>query len=78
MAQKTAATYHGAGTCQKGCCWTPYGTCAAGWTCDHHAEAAREEGRRAAHAVWAEDMVRAARVAAQRNRVRTSRVGVRR
>lgn len=68
MGQKTAATYHGAGTCQKACCWTPYGNCATGWSCDHHREAAEAEGKRAADAAWAQEILRAEKVMTQRNR----------
>ncbi|MEO9246434.1 hypothetical protein ABDK96_01920 [Citricoccus nitrophenolicus] len=59
MSQKVA-TYHGAGTCKRSCCWTPYGNCARDWTCAHHRDAAAIEGRKARQEQVIRDLVRAA------------------
>lgn len=64
--QKTGAAYHGAGKCPRGCCWTPFGTCARGWRCDHHKAAATQQTERETAADWAEDLERRFSLAAKR------------
>lgn len=46
MSDKLSAALHGSGPCKKSCCWTPYGTCATQWSCEHHREDAHKQSRR--------------------------------
>lgn len=55
---KTAAAYHGAGRCPRSCCWTPFGTCARGWTCDHHKAAATQQTEQDTAEDWEADLER--------------------
>ena len=66
MSNKTAAAYHGAGHCPRSCCWTPFGTCARGWACDHHKAAATQQTEQDTAEDWAEDLERRLSLAKRR------------
>lgn len=66
MSQKVAATYHGAGTCKKGCCWTPGLGCARGWKCAHHAADAAREAEAEKARRWERDLIGAAELKTRR------------
>lgn len=34
--------------CHRSCCWNPWGTCARGWRCEHHAQDMRKASKAAA------------------------------
>lgn len=42
-------------TCKRGCCWTPYGTCARQHTCPHHTRERSEQAAREARESAARD-----------------------
>lgn len=42
-------------TCKRGCCWTPYGTCARQHSCSHHVHERAEQAAREARASLARE-----------------------
>ena len=68
MSDKVSAAYHGSGTCERGCCWTPDLGCARGWKCEHHKEAARKAAEEDLKLQHIRDMERAAHLAIKAQR----------